>query len=124
MQDNSDGYTIAGGSTEEKRVMVHRPLLMLAAFGMLVVPEARAATLRMVCENPRRDYVVTYEEGAKTMSANETAYRVLAVERTKRKLVVAGLTVDDGPTFRAHFRPEKKIEYFSNNALMQTDACR
>lgn len=104
--------------------MVRHLPLMLAAFGMLVGPEARAATLRMVCENPRRDYVVTYEEGAKTMSANETAYRVLAVDRTKQKLVVAGLTVDDGPTFRAHFRPEKKIEYFSDNALMQTDTCR
>jgi len=115
---------MATGRSLKERVMACRLPLMLAAFGMLVAFEARAATLRMVCENPRRNYVVTYEEGAKTLSANETAYRVLAVERTKRRLVIAGLTVDDGPTFQAHFRPEKKIEYFSNNALLQTDGCR
>lgn len=115
---------MATGRSRKERVMVRHLPLMLAAFGLLVAFEARAATLRMICQNPGRAYVVSYEEGAKTLSANETAYRVLAVERTRRRLVIAGLTVDDGPTFRAHFRPEKKIEYFSNNALIQTDGCR
>lgn len=32
--------------------------------------------------------------------------------------------VNDGPTFRAHFLPHKKIEFFSGNQLVQTDGCR
>jgi len=85
---------------------------------------AKAAKLKMVCENPRREYVLTFDEAANTVFADETQYRVLAVEKTKSRLLVTGLTVNDGPTFRAHFRPYKKIEFFSDNQLTQTDGCR
>lgn len=85
---------------------------------------AKAAKLKMICENPRREYVLTFDEAANTVFADETRYRVLAVERTKSWLLVTGLTVNDGPTFRAHFRPYKKIEFFSDNQLTQTDGCR
>ncbi|MDR2311649.1 MAG: hypothetical protein LBE54_11755 [Brucellaceae bacterium] len=100
-------------------------ILALSAI-LLLMPsvQAHAAKLKMVCESPRREYLLTYDETTKTMYADKTLYRVLAVEKTQKKLVVVGLTVNDGPTFRAHFLPYKKIEFFSDNQLIQTDGCR
>lgn len=100
-------------------------VILLAA---LVVPaisgEVLADTISMVCENPRREYHVTYHPALGAVYADETLYRVLAVEETPERLVVVGLTVNDGPTYRLHIRPYKKMELFSGSQLIQTDGCR
>lgn len=85
---------------------------------------AHAAKLKMVCESPRREYLLTFDEATKTLHADKTLYQVLAVEKTHNTFMVVGLTVNDGPTFRAYFRPYKKIEFFNDNQLFQTDGCR
>lgn len=85
--------------------------------------EAHASPLRMICEGPRQEYLVTYDVLG-TLHAGDTQYRVLAKEETAERLVIVGLTVNDGPTFRAHFRPYKKMEFFADNQLFQTDGCR
>jgi len=85
---------------------------------------AEAAKLTMICENPRQEYEVRFDKAMNSMRAGDADYRILAVEETTERLVVVGLTVDDGPTFRAHFRPYKKMEFFTGSQLYQTDGCR
>lgn len=101
-----------------------RIIALAATLFLIPSLQAHAAKLKMVCESPRREYLLTYDEATKTMYADKTLYQVLAVEKTQNKIVVVGLTVNDGPTFRAHFSPYKKIEFFSDNQLFQTDGCR
>ena len=93
---------------------------------LLVSTSTSAATkqLTMICENLRREYQVTYDVTAGTLHADDTQYRILLKEETVDRLVIVGLTVNDGPTFRAHFRPYKKVEFFADNQLSQTDGCR
>jgi hypothetical protein len=99
--------------------------LAFAVVALLIPGSADAASsLTMTCENPRQEYRVQFNKLLNTLKAGRTDYRVLAVEETNDRLVVVGLTVNDGPTFRAHFRPYKKMELFSNNQLFQADACR
>lgn len=99
-----------------------KALLVLAS--MLAAQTAHATPSAMICENQRREYAVNFDEVSQTLYADDTLYRVLAVEKTAEKFVVVGLTVNDGPTFRAHFRPYKKMEFFSDSQLIQTDGCR
>jgi hypothetical protein len=115
----------------ERRTNVNKagtlfPVFVLAPLALLRAGEAfgASAIIGMVCENPRREYQVTYEEGSGSFKADETHYRVLAVERSADRYIVVGLTVEDGPTFRAHFFPYKKMEFFADSQLMQTDGCR
>lgn len=88
---------------------------------------AIAAEHTMICKNPRREYLVVFRE-PRTMILNPdsdaTRYRVLAVEKQGEQLFVAGLTVKNGPTFRAYFNASKKLEYYAHGKLMQTDKCR
>ncbi|OJY34633.1 MAG: hypothetical protein BGP11_16115 [Rhodobacterales bacterium 65-51] len=85
---------------------------------------AQADFQTLICENPRQEYVVKYDLATKQVLASETAYRVLAVEQAGERLVMVGLTTGDGPTFRLQIRPYKKIEFFSDSQLIQTDGCR
>lgn len=96
----------------------------LASALVVVATPADAKPLKMICENPRQEYAIAFDKSARSFRAGETDYRVLAVEDTEEKLIVAGVTVEDGPAFRAHFRPYKKIEFYSGNDLMQADGYR
>jgi hypothetical protein len=84
----------------------------------------QARTFSMVCKNAHREYAVRFDKTANTFFVEDTAYRILAIESTQARLAVVGLTINDGPTFRAYFRPQMKIEYFENDELFQTDGCR
>lgn len=97
---------------------------MLAGALITASERADAAQLSMICESPRQEYRVTYDATFGTLDAGDTQYRILATEETAGRLVIVGLTVNDGPTFRAHFRPYKKMEFFTDNQLFQTDGCR
>ncbi|MCX8254600.1 hypothetical protein RHAL1_03731 [Beijerinckiaceae bacterium RH AL1] len=105
---------------------MHRLPILLGAL-LLSCCAAEAEVLTMRCTNPR-PYLATYNEDARTFveSAPEAtaSYTILSVENTKRTLTVTGLTVNGGPTFKATFRPQKKIELFADNKLFQTDRCR
>lgn len=108
-------------------------ITMLATSALASV-SVHAANLTMTCTNPSEDYVVSFDATARTLgetgwnrdtSRNETTmYTVLAIESSAGRLLVTGLTVNDGPTFRAQFRPGKKIELFAGNKLFETDVCR
>ena len=90
--------------------------------------QASADTYQLICENPRREYTVSFSDGDKNIQLGApegtTLYRVLAVEQTTERHVVVALTINDGPTVRLSLRPYLRMEYWSGNELLQTDACR
>lgn len=94
--------------------------------GVTSVQSATAGSgpLTMICENFRQEYTVRFDRHMNSFKADSTDYKILAVEDTSERLVVVGLTVNGGPTFRAHFRSYKKIEFYTDNQLYQTDGCR
>lgn len=101
--------------------------LTVLALILPAVP-ASADTYQLICENPRREYTVSYGDGDTNIELGApegvTLYRVLAVERTAERHVVVALTINDGPTVRLSLRPYLRMEYWSGNQLFQTDACR
>lgn len=109
-------------------------LMLLFTASMLVGMPVQAKNITMICKNPSEDYTVTFDQGAR--SVTETGwdratsqyvtekYTVLSIESSEGQLLVTGLTVNNGPTFRAQFRPRKKMEYFENSKLFETDPCR
>jgi hypothetical protein len=72
-----------------------RSILLAAMAIPAVIGEALAETLSLVCENPRQEYLVSYDPALSTVHADDTLYRVLAVEETPERLVVVGLTVNE-----------------------------
>ena len=78
----------------------------------------------MLCKNPSREYAASYSEDSKKFVVDDTQYTVKAVEDNSARYVVSGHTLKDGPDFRAEFRPKKRIEFFENDQLFQTDRCR
>lgn len=89
---------------------------------------ATAETYQLICENPRREYLVRFSDGDANIQLNvpdgTTLYRVLAVEETDARHVVVALTMNDGPTVRLSLRAYLRMEYWSGNELFQTDDCR
>ncbi|HEY1979297.1 MAG TPA: hypothetical protein VGH13_04360 [Xanthobacteraceae bacterium] len=108
-------------SLRPRAAMLAVPLILVAAL-------AEASEVTMICKNPRREYLVRFDETARTLNATSdgdaSAYQVLTVEKSAKRLWVSGLTVNDGPTYRASFRPKMRMEYFAANKLIETDACR
>lgn len=76
--------------------------LVFIAFVVVFATSAYAETYSLICENPRREYTVAYSDGDRYIQANdgvnETAYTVLAVEKTEEKFVVAAQTPNGGPS--------------------------
>lgn len=97
---------------------------LIIQFASVFATAGFAAERTMICENSRREYVVKFDKSWPSLIADTTQYQVLAVENTIERLVIVGLTVEDGPTFRAHFRPYMKMEFFIESQLIQTDGCR
>ena len=101
--------------------------MFVASTLMMLATNAHAQPLSMICENPGREYQVTYTLGNRDIILNpdteRTRYRVLAVEHAEGKLIVAAQTPNGGPAVRVHFRPYKKLEYFADGEVVQTDGC-
>jgi hypothetical protein len=89
---------------------------------------ASAKTFRMICENPRREYLVEYSTGDREIEirtdGSKTLFAVLAVQDKKDEMIIAAQAPNSGPALRIHFRPYKKIQYFVDAQLFQTDGCR
>jgi hypothetical protein len=102
--------------------------ILSALFVMITASSSYADTYRLICENPRREYTISYTDGDRAIQAsdgaNETPYTVLAVEETEEKHVVAAQTPNGGPSVRMNLRPYLRMEYWMDGQLFQTDACR
>ena len=94
----------------------------------MVVADAFAATLSMICKNPRRHYRVVFDDFSRVMNiraeGDETSYRVDSVARIGNAYTVKGVTVFGGPSYSALIGGSQQlIQYFQNGRLMQTDYC-
>ena len=100
--------------------------IFVAAITLLTAVSASAET-KLVCENPRREYLVVYERGAAFIildpDSGETKYKVLVDDRTDDHHVVTAETVEGGPTVQLHLWPYQKMEVWSDGQLFQTYAC-
>jgi hypothetical protein len=92
---------------------------------LVAISPALAANQTMICNNPGgREYIASFDARGRSFYANDTRYRVVAIDNSGGMLVVSGVTVAKGPNFRAYFLPDKRIEYSSNGKLEQVDPCR
>lgn len=85
------------------------------------------ADTRLICENPRREYLVVYSPGAADIVLNPdsdaTRYAVLVDDNADATHVVTAATTGNGPTARLHLRPYLKMEFWADGQLLQTDGC-
>jgi hypothetical protein len=86
-----------------------------------------AAGTRLICENPRREYLVLYSPGASDLVLNpdsdRTLFPILVDDVSDGSHVVTATTPNGGPTARLHLRPYLKMEYWSGGEVVQTDGC-
>lgn len=83
----------------------------------------------MICKNPRREYLVVFDPGARTLVLNPDSdasrYKVLAIESTPDRLTVAGMVgFDSGMGFSADFKPKHQVAFYVNETVRQIDHCR
>jgi hypothetical protein len=107
--------------------MISKTTLALLVFGLISSP-VLAAQEKMACKNPRRGYLVTFDDMAKSFHVgvppgSDTLYKVESVESDKDGLLVKGKTVKGGPGFVAYFGVKKRIEFIDGGQVIQTDPC-
>ena len=99
----------------------------LAILFLQLHAQAVNAEITLICENPRREYIVIYEPGTPYLLLNpdseETRYVIEVDDNRDGSHVVTTLTVEGGPTARLHLRPYQKMEYWDGGQLIQTDGC-
>ena len=104
-----------------------RRIFLLVGLSALFAQEARAETITMTCNSPRREYLVVFDSFAKSLVAKaeegDTPYRVDKVQRVGRGYVVEGVTAPGGPSFHAVIDNQKLIQFFVSKKLFQTDYC-
>lgn len=78
-----------------------------------------------MCENPKREYTVSYTPGDKFIDLNggEAKYPVLVDDNRDENRIVTATTPNAGPTARLFLRPYLKMEFWKDGALFQTDGC-
>lgn len=81
----------------------------------------------MICENPGREYQVTYKLGSREFKVDpktsQTRYQVSDVEKAQGKLILTAQAPNGGPIIRVHLKPYNKIEYSVGGKVFQTDGC-
>ena len=95
----------------------------------LIVNGSEAATLSMICKNPRREYLVVFNDFSRSFIAKaeegDTPYRVDSIRRVGESYTVKGVTIFGGPSFSALIGDGQQfIQFFDSRKLHQTDYCR
>lgn len=87
-----------------------------------------AAQSKMICKNPGRSYLATFDETANTFRVQaagaDNFYQIERVENTGNGLIVRGKTIKGGPDFVAHLGEKKSIEFIDDGQVIQTDLCK
>jgi hypothetical protein len=103
-------------------------LVTLASASPVSARDVRSMTCAATgFEGKGKDYVVRFDKDRRELTLTRgdvTPYEVQAVKEASNSLIVSGLTVKGGPTFRAHFSPDKMMEYFLPGMDVQKDHCR
>lgn len=85
------------------------------------------AETRLICQNPRQEYLVIYSPGASEIVLNpdsdRTLYSILVDDISDGSHVITANTPNGGPTARLHLRPYMKMEFWSGGQVVQTDGC-
>ena len=85
------------------------------------------ADIRLICENPRHEYLIVYRPEAEVLLLNpdseRTTYPILVDDNDDRSHIVTAATPNGGPTARLHLRPYLKVEFWSGGTVIQTDGC-
>jgi hypothetical protein len=94
----------------------------------VIASPAVAADFELICQNPGREYFITYDAGAKVAVINpdSTATRqtvIAVIENDGERLVVLDLG-EPGMASVLHLRPYMKNDIYADGELVQTDACR
>lgn len=104
-----------------------RSVVSAAALFMVTGQGVAAETLKLICENPRREYLVVFDTKSRTFLINpdsdRTYYKVKSVSQSEDGLVVKGNTVKQGPDFEAFFGDGASITFLMPDPF-QTDFCR
>ena len=107
--------------------MMSKTIGILLAFVLIAGPVLAAPT-QMICKNPRRSYLVTFDAAANTFrlgsAGPDTFYQVERVEEGENGQVVRGKTVKDGPDFVAYLGEKKRIDFIDGEQVIQTDPCK
>ena len=103
-------------------------LVMAAILVCFFAPDlAWAAKGKMVCDNPRRSYLVKFDDelGAFVLAAEEgeTSYVVKSVSLEHNGAIFKGDTTSGGPTFQAFTFGRKRVEFYQDNQRIQIDFC-
>lgn len=104
-----------------------RLVLVLTAMLLLTLP-AKAADYNLICQNPGREYNITFSDGDKAAVINpdssDTHQPVLAViNNDAERMIVLDLGTP-GMASVLHLRPYLKNDIYAEGELVQTDACR
>lgn len=101
--------------------------IIIASITVMALSMPAHAETRLICENPRREYLVVYSPGASDLILNpdsgRTTYSILVDDFSDKSHVVTASTSNGGPTARLHLRPYLKMEFWSDGELTQTDGC-
>ncbi len=101
-------------------------LVALASASPVSARDVRSMTCAATGFEGSKDYVVRFNKDRRELTLTRgdvTPYQVQSVEEAPNSLIVSGLTVKGGPTFRAHFSPDKMMEYFLPGMDVQKDHC-
>ncbi|GBE42947.1 MAG TPA: hypothetical protein ENH05_05985 [Rhizobiales bacterium] len=100
---------------------------ILLAFGLISGP-ALAAQMEMSCENPRREYLATFDETTNTFKVQaegaDSFYIIKRIEDDGNGLILRGKTIKGGPDFAAYLGAKKRIEFIDGGEVIQTDPCK
>ncbi len=101
--------------------------IFIASVSFLSIQATAASAVSLVCENPRREYLVIYEPGARNILINpdsdNVGYPISVDDLGDDAHKVTASTPNGGPTAVLHLRPYQKFEYWSDGQLIQTDGC-
>lgn len=110
-----------------KRTVSKMKCVALALMTVTISSASAHAETRLICENPRREYLVIYSPGASVLTLNpdsdRTIYSILVDDVSDGSHVVTASTPNVGPTARLHLRPYLKMEFWSGGEVVQTDGC-
>ncbi len=104
-----------------------KTIAVLLAFGLFAGPVLAAQT-KMICKNPRREYLATFDETTNTFKVEaagaDSFYIIERIEDDGNGLVLRGKTIKDGPDFVAYLGAKKRIELIDGGQVIQTDPCK
>lgn len=102
-----------------------RRFLSLAV--LVMVGDASAATISMKCKNPRREYIVEFNDVTRQVITKSeegtTNYPVLEIKEISGGYLIKG-HIPNGPDYELTTGPSKSIRFVISPGNVQIDPCR